>query len=97
MAWGECLSVVHPTLGGFGLSEKGVVRTAAAAGQGGGSLPPNPEAPMTRTTLTAAATLALALIASAPAMAGCRSTMVTEVYGSGGCCCPLKTGQGLLG
>lgn len=39
---------------------------------------------MTRTTLTAAATLALALIATAPAMAGCRSAMVTEVYGSGG-------------
>ena len=39
---------------------------------------------MTRTTLTAAATLALALVASAPAMAGCRSAMVTDVYGDDG-------------
>ena len=35
----------------------------------------------TRFTLTAAVGIALALAASAPAMAGCRSVMATEFYG----------------
>ncbi|CAO4185081.1 hypothetical protein [Methylorubrum aminovorans] len=36
----------------------------------------------TRTLLTAAAGIALALVASAPAMAGCRSVVATEFYGN---------------
>jgi hypothetical protein len=38
----------------------------------------------TRFTLTTASALALALFASVPAMADCRSVMVTEVYGNDG-------------
>jgi len=37
-----------------------------------------------RTTLTAAAALALALLASAPALAGCRSANPIDVRGNGG-------------
>ena len=65
------------------------VRTAAAAALLERFRPPSPiiEVPMTtRSTLTATAALALALAftASAPAMAGCRSSMTTDVDGDDG-------------